>query len=108
MTTQGRTQLGAHRTSHRVVAKRVSYFRLLTLHNVTAFNHRQDPAAEAEYDRLRDLARQEHAKMQSCFDRVCLDPLHRGLALRFPSIPAIGHVKSQDTPETNQHRLPHP
>lgn len=47
MATYGRTQLGG-----------------------TAFNHSQSQASEQEYDRLRNLARQEHAKMQSCFDRV--------------------------------------
>jgi len=35
-----------------------------------AFNHSQSSDAEAEYDRLRNLARQEHGKAQSCFDRV--------------------------------------
>jgi len=32
-----------------------------------AFNHSQSQAAEQEYDRLRDLARQEAAKRSSCF-----------------------------------------
>ncbi|KAK8214768.1 hypothetical protein M8818_002350 [Zalaria obscura] len=32
----------------------------------SAFNHQQSSNAEAEYDRLRDLARQEHGKYQSC------------------------------------------
>jgi DNA-nicking Smr family endonuclease len=36
----------------------------------TAFNHAQSHSAEAEYDRLRNLARQEQAKKQSCFDRA--------------------------------------
>lgn len=36
-----------------------------------AFNHEQSGDAEAEYDRLRDLARQEASKRNSCFDRVC-------------------------------------
>lgn len=35
-----------------------------------AFNHNQSSHAEAEYDRLRDLARQEHAKKSSLMDRV--------------------------------------
>ncbi|KAL2869282.1 Smr domain-containing protein [Aspergillus lucknowensis] len=34
-----------------------------------AFNHAQSTDAEAEYDRLRDLARQEAAKRGSCFQR---------------------------------------
>lgn len=34
-----------------------------------AFNHSQSQDAEAEYDRLRDLARQEGAKRGACFDR---------------------------------------
>ncbi|KAL2855829.1 hypothetical protein BJY01DRAFT_203809 [Aspergillus pseudoustus] len=34
-----------------------------------AFNHSQSNDAEAEYDRLRDLARQEAAKRGSCFQR---------------------------------------
>ncbi|CAD0088858.1 unnamed protein product [Aureobasidium mustum] len=32
----------------------------------SAFNHQQSGDAEAEYDRLRDLARQEHGKRQHC------------------------------------------
>ncbi|MCJ1265359.1 hypothetical protein MMC22_005236 [Lobaria immixta] len=35
-----------------------------------AFNHNQSSHAEAEYDRLRDLARQEHAKKSSLMDRA--------------------------------------
>ncbi|KAI2230796.1 hypothetical protein LOZ13_006268 [Ophidiomyces ophidiicola] len=43
-------------------------------HNVSflgtrAFNHEQNNDAEAEYDRLRDLARQEASKRGSCFER---------------------------------------
>ncbi|KAF9884145.1 hypothetical protein FE257_002266 [Aspergillus nanangensis] len=34
-----------------------------------AFNHDQSNDAEAEYDRLRDLARQEASKRNSCFQR---------------------------------------
>lgn len=34
-----------------------------------AFNHEQDSPVEQEYDRLRDLARQEAAKRNSCFQR---------------------------------------
>ncbi|RDW89855.1 Smr domain-containing protein [Aspergillus mulundensis] len=34
-----------------------------------AFNHSQSTDAEAEYDRLRDLARQEASKRGSCFQR---------------------------------------
>ncbi|KAL4815561.1 hypothetical protein BDW67DRAFT_163727 [Aspergillus spinulosporus] len=34
-----------------------------------AFNHSQSNDAEAEYDRLRDLARQEASKRNSCFQR---------------------------------------
>ncbi|KAL4879409.1 hypothetical protein BJY04DRAFT_193921 [Aspergillus karnatakaensis] len=34
-----------------------------------AFNHSQSNDAEAEYDRLRDLARQEASKRGSCFER---------------------------------------
>ena len=36
-----------------------------------AFNHDQSGDAEAEYDRLRDLARQEANKRGDCFHRVC-------------------------------------
>ena len=36
----------------------------------TAFNHSSSNDAEAEYDRLRDLARAEAQKRNSCFDRV--------------------------------------
>ncbi|OTA98858.1 hypothetical protein M426DRAFT_325650 [Hypoxylon sp. CI-4A] len=35
-----------------------------------AFNHSASDDAEAEYDRLRDLAREEAAKRNSCFDRA--------------------------------------
>ncbi|TVY36238.1 Smr domain-containing protein [Lachnellula occidentalis] len=35
-----------------------------------AFNHDTNSSAEAEYDRLRDLARQEASKRGSCFDRA--------------------------------------
>ncbi|KAI0122215.1 Smr domain protein [Daldinia grandis] len=35
-----------------------------------AFNHNPSNDAEAEYDRLRDLARAEAAKRNSCFDRA--------------------------------------
>ncbi|KAI0844927.1 Smr domain protein [Daldinia vernicosa] len=35
-----------------------------------AFNHSPSNDAEAEYDRLRDLAREEAAKRNSCFDRA--------------------------------------
>ncbi|MCJ1289561.1 hypothetical protein MMC34_001094 [Xylographa carneopallida] len=35
-----------------------------------AFNHNQSSASEAEYDRLRGLARQEHDKRSSCFDKA--------------------------------------
>ncbi|KAJ9659288.1 hypothetical protein H2201_007438 [Coniosporium apollinis] len=35
-----------------------------------AFNHAQSSSAEAEYDRLRGLARAENGKKQSCFDRA--------------------------------------
>ncbi|KAI1374612.1 Smr domain protein [Hypoxylon crocopeplum] len=35
-----------------------------------AFNHSPSSDAEAEYDRLRDLARAEAAKRNSCFDRA--------------------------------------
>lgn len=38
---------------------------------ILAFNHSQSREAEEEYDRLRDLARQEAGKRSSCFDRVC-------------------------------------
>ncbi|KAL2270407.1 hypothetical protein VTJ83DRAFT_2591 [Remersonia thermophila] len=34
-----------------------------------AFNHRTSEDVEAEYDRLRDLARAEGGKMESCFER---------------------------------------
>ncbi|KAI0117581.1 Smr domain protein [Hypoxylon sp. NC0597] len=35
-----------------------------------AFNHSPNSDAEAEYDRLRELAREEAAKRNSCFDRA--------------------------------------
>ena len=35
-----------------------------------AFNHHSNSSSEAEYDRLRDLARQEAGKRSSCFDKV--------------------------------------
>ncbi|OTA60277.1 DUF1771-domain-containing protein [Hypoxylon sp. EC38] len=35
-----------------------------------AFNHSPNTDAEAEYDRLRELAREEAAKRNSCFDRA--------------------------------------
>ncbi|RDW64956.1 hypothetical protein BP6252_10607 [Coleophoma cylindrospora] len=35
-----------------------------------AFNHSSNNDSEAEYDRLRDLARQEAAKRGSCFDKA--------------------------------------
>ena len=35
----------------------------------TAFNHDSSRDAEAEYDRLRDLARAEASKRGNCFDR---------------------------------------
>ncbi|TVY88529.1 Smr domain-containing protein, partial [Lachnellula willkommii] len=35
-----------------------------------AFNHDTNSSAEAEYDHLRDLARQEASKRGSCFDRA--------------------------------------
>ncbi|KAL9584850.1 MAG: hypothetical protein Q9203_004493 [Teloschistes exilis] len=34
------------------------------------FNHNQSGGAEAEYDRLRGLARQEHGKKSSCMDKA--------------------------------------
>jgi len=34
-----------------------------------AFNHEQTEDAEAEYDRLRNLARQEASKRAACFDK---------------------------------------
>jgi hypothetical protein len=40
----------------------------------TAFNHSQSGESEAEYDRLRDLARQEAGKRSSCFDKVEIPP----------------------------------
>ncbi|TAQ86826.1 hypothetical protein B7494_g4859 [Chlorociboria aeruginascens] len=35
-----------------------------------AFNHSASSSSEAEYDRLRDLARQEASKRSSCFDKA--------------------------------------
>lgn len=37
-----------------------------------AFNHEQSQDVEAEYDRMRDAAREQAAKRSSCFERVCL------------------------------------
>jgi hypothetical protein len=42
-----------------------------------AFNHSASQDAEAEYDRLRDLARAEGDKKTSCFDRVRSPPRAR-------------------------------
>ena len=39
-----------------------------------AFNHSAGHDAEAEYDRLRDLARAEAQKRNDCFERVRLPP----------------------------------
>ena len=39
-----------------------------------AFNHSAGHDAEAEYDRLRDLARAEAQKRNECFERVRLPP----------------------------------
>lgn len=36
----------------------------------SAFNHQQSSGSEEEYDRLRNLARQEHSRMADCFDKV--------------------------------------
>ena len=36
----------------------------------TAFNHEQSSDAEEEYERLRNLAKQEGAMRASCFERV--------------------------------------
>lgn len=38
--------------------------------HAAAFNHNQSQESEQEYDRLRNLARQEAGKRSSCFDRV--------------------------------------
>lgn len=38
-----------------------------------AVSHNQGGSAEAEYDRLRGLARQEHDKRSSSLDKVSLD-----------------------------------
>lgn len=35
-----------------------------------SLNHNSSSNAEAEYDRLRDLARKEASQRNSCFDRV--------------------------------------
>jgi hypothetical protein len=51
----------------------------------TAFNHSQSQDAEAEYDRLRDLARQEAGKRAACFDKV-----------RFPSLPRTSTTNQWD------------
>lgn len=40
-----------------------------------AFNHSQSSSSEAQYDDLRNRARQEHSRMTSCFDRVRYSPL---------------------------------
>ncbi|KAJ5332371.1 uncharacterized protein N7506_006154 [Penicillium brevicompactum] len=42
---------------------------LTSANNITAFNHDNSSDAEAEYDRLRDLARQEASKRGQCFGR---------------------------------------
>lgn len=47
--------------------------------NLPAFNHDQSNDAEAEYDRLRGLARQEASKRGSCFHQVGIrDPPYSG------------------------------
>jgi len=37
-----------------------------------AFNYDADDEIEAEYDRLRELARKEGEKKRSCFEQVCI------------------------------------
>lgn len=39
-------------------------------HTTAYAHHRDDDDTEREYDRLRDLARAEASKRNSCFDRV--------------------------------------
>ena len=63
----------------------INEYPLLTI-NPTAFNHSQSNDAEAEYDRLRDLARQEAAKRSSCFDKV------RHILPPRPLIPLFNHT----------------
>lgn len=74
----GRTRLVASTqppspANHRIY-KRAQPLTLLSLitaiADATAFNHSSNNDAEAEYDRLRDLAREEAQKRNSCFDRV--------------------------------------
>ncbi|KAI4245620.1 MAG: hypothetical protein L6R40_002421 [Gallowayella cf. fulva] len=43
--------------------------RILKGPSTSTFNHSQSGGAEAEYDRLRDLARQEHSKKSACMDK---------------------------------------
>ena len=59
------TQLGGSGKS-----QSMTYDEFTLLKLPIAFNHSQSNNAEAEYDRLRGLARQEAAKRSSCLDRV--------------------------------------
>ena len=55
---------------HRRKYRLLTWILQIVLNNRAAFNHDQSPDAEAEYDRLRNLARQEAEKRNSCFQRV--------------------------------------
>lgn len=64
-------QLGA-RGADRDPSLFTHIYPLVSLTWSIAFNHNQSSNAEAEYDRLRSLARQEHNKRASLSDRVWL------------------------------------
>jgi hypothetical protein len=70
-----------------------------------AFNHSPNNDAEAEYDRLRDLARQAASKRSSCFDRVCrLVTLRLPLTLYFRGL----LVRDSHTKHTSAVMVPRP
>lgn len=73
----------SHEMSHMGPRGNYSDIQALTSANfTTAFNHENSSDAEAEYDRLRDLARQEASKRGQCFGRVC-DPKMSLIAVAF-------------------------
>jgi len=68
----------------------------------TAFNHSSSNDAEAEYDRLRDLARAEGAKRGACFDKV--HDLSPQCSYSSPSNAEISRVKPTSV-EMEQQRM---
>lgn len=60
------------------------------------FNHSSSHEAEQEYDRLRDLARQEAGKRSSCFDKVGYSsrPIYGAMRLT-TSIPGTSCIRAR-------------